>query len=112
MEHRMHERLPADIEARVINLSKPAQAGTCWMLDASKSGIALLTRLPIEEGDMLHIEVSGGDMYGHVVYAQVDDGLYRIGVDVEQVLVGESDLCRLVERLSREAPAEVQTDAI
>ncbi len=102
MDHRLHERLPADIEAHLINLSRQEGEGRCWILDASKSGVAVLTGLECVCGDVVRLEIPEGGVYGHVIYVTAEDGISRVGIEVEQVLLGRSDIGCLVDRLAQE----------
>ncbi len=102
MDHRLHERLPADIEAHVINLSRQEHEARCWILDASKSGVAVLTSLECACGDMVRLEIPDGGVYGHVIHVSAQDGMSRVGIEIEQVLLGRSDLGCLVDRLAQE----------
>ena len=103
MNVRLHERIPADIEIQVTNVSHRELSGPGWILDASKSGLALLLRNVFFEGDIVQVNFDDSQFYGHVVYVHEENGLFRTGVEVEQVLLGRSDLGRLVEALSSEA---------
>lgn len=103
MNLRLHERMPADIEIRVANLTQGEAAGTstAWMLDASKSGIAMLTRTRFGMNDTVRLDFQDCQLFGHIIYVTEEDGgMFRTGVSVEEVLLGRSDLARLVEALS------------
>jgi hypothetical protein len=106
MNLRLHERFPVDSEVRVTNLTRKSAPGIGWILDVSKSGIALLLRTPFDEGDLVQFDVADCELFGHVIYVQDDNGSFRTGVAVEQVLLGRSDLTRLIGALSREAPVK------
>jgi hypothetical protein len=104
MSLRLHERVPADTEVRIKNLTQPDQSATGWILDVSESGMAVLLRLQLASGDMVQIDIADCELFGHVIYVREENGAYRTGIDVEQVLLGRSDLTRLVQALSRETP--------
>lgn len=107
MNLRLHERVPADIEIGVTNLSQCELHASGWILDASKSGIALLMRVSFAVGDMLRLDFEDCQLFGHVIYIHDENGLYRTGVAVEEVLLGRSDLGKLVEALAGEAATGV-----
>src|SRR3569832_1477050 len=100
MSLRLHERIPADIEVHLKNLSRPSEVFRGWILDISESGVAVLVAQPMLNGDLVLLDVADCELFGHVIYVREDKGSFRAGVAVEQVLLGRSDLSRLFTALS------------
>lgn len=104
MSLRLHERVPADTEVRIKNLTQPDQTGKGWILDISESGVALLLRTRATSGDIVQLDVADCELFGHVIYVLEENEAFRTGIAVEQVLLGRSDLTRLVQAMSKGTP--------
>jgi len=100
---RLYERVPAETEVHIKNLTKPDQAGSGWVLDVSETGVAVLLQLRLVSGDLVQLDIAGGELFGHVIYVREENESFRTGIAVEQVLLGRSDLTRLVQAVSSEA---------
>jgi hypothetical protein len=74
-----------------LHLQTPGRA-----LDVSRNGMRLGLSEPIPIGSLLRIELDDSIVFGEVRYCQDHQSWYSVGLFVEEVLVGESPLSRLV----------------
>jgi hypothetical protein len=95
MDSRLHERLALNLEARIANLTHDAAAVTGELIDVSASGICVRFGAPVVPGDLLRVDFSDGSLFGQVVYTNPNG---RCGVEVFDVLVGVSNLGRLIRQ--------------
>lgn len=106
MDQRLHRRIPATIEVRLTNLERPGATSTGTLCNVSKSGAAVIIPDRFEAGDLVQVDTHDAVLFGHVIHVdEVAEG-FRTGIDIEQVLLGTSDLSNLIEALSEGGVAE------
>lgn len=69
------------------------------MTDVSDAGVCVILPVAIEPGHLVRVEFSEGSLYGQIVHATSDGEEFRTGIEVFQVLLGNSDLARLLEHV-------------
>jgi hypothetical protein len=74
-----------------LHIQTPGRA-----LDVSRNGLRLAVPEPIPIGSLLRIELEDSIVFGEVRYCQDHESWHAVGLFVEEVLVGESELSRLV----------------
>ena len=106
MEHRTHRRLPASLEVKVAEVRHREQPAHGTLIDVSKAGIGVLLPVEMKLDTVVRLEVADSVLFGHVVYSNALEDGWRTGIAVEQVLLGTSDITRLVQAvLKEEMPA-------
>ena len=91
-ERRLQERLPADFDAKVTNLSDPQHATSGPVVDFSKAGICLILPVPLAAESSVRLDIADSVLWGRVVYAHLQGMHFRTGVIVEHVQLGASKL--------------------
>lgn len=96
MDRRFHQRFSTDLPVVVTQLDSDSGV-TGQLEDVSDSGICALFEAALEPGAILKIEVLGLTLYGHVVYANPDVGIFRTGIFVEPALLDSSNISELLQ---------------
>jgi hypothetical protein len=95
MDRRFHQRLPTDLPVRLTQLDDDLEfAGQ--LEDISDSGICALFQKPPVPGAMVKLEILGLTLYGHIVYSDPADDVFRTGIFVEPALLDSSNITELV----------------
>jgi hypothetical protein len=95
MERRFEERRPCNLDARLTGL-KNGDTGSGRITDISQSGICIVSPLQFERGDIVQLDLADSRVFGHTAYCQAEASLFRTGIEVVQVLVGGTQLTRLL----------------
>src|SRR5258708_5611634 len=95
MDRRYNQRIGADLPVRLTLLDSSEDLHG-KLLDLSESGVSALFRTPAEPGAVVQLEVLGLVFYGHIVYSNPEDSLFRTGVFVEPALLDSSNIVELV----------------
>lgn len=96
MDRRFHQRQPTDLPVRITQL----EHGGEWvgqLQDISDSGICSLFAVPLPPGAIVKLEILGLTLYGHIVYSDLWDDLFRTGIFVEPALLDASNITELVK---------------
>src|SRR6266852_7663952 len=100
MDRRLHPRRISDIDIRVTDLhSGHSYAGR--VADVSRAGLCVVLEGDIPLGTSLRLEAGDSLLYGFVAYATAEGSSVRTGVELQQVLMGATDLSRLLENSLR-----------
>jgi hypothetical protein len=67
--------------------------------NASGRGLGLVTREPIPAGAAIRIEIEDVLVLGEAIYCRSDENGHFVGVELDQVLVGLTELGRRLEAL-------------
>jgi hypothetical protein len=98
VERRREPRYPANdiVEVQVIGSSAECFPGT--ILDLSRSGLRLEVGKPLSRGTHLEIVLRNrAIIFGESCYARSKNGLYQVGVSIENVYFAKSDASQHVE---------------
>jgi len=97
MERRLHPRARVQFETRVTNLrTKQSVLGrTC---DISESGISVVQPLQLAAGDVVELEMADSTLSGRVAYSNPEGKDFRLGIEVQSVHLGDSNLSSLLQR--------------
>jgi len=110
MDRRLHNRSLADLDVRVTRIKKPEQRIHGTFRDLSDAGICLLLPCELREGEMVKLEAADSKVFGYVVYSAWKRNAFRTGIEVEKVLLGGSDLAKLLRSvLADTMPAVLQS---
>ena len=101
MDSRQHERLKTQLDVRVIDLTwgEPPVRGE--MVDVSSTGVCIVLPSVKVQGDIVQVDFSEGSLFGQVTHVTSGEGGFHTGVEVFDVLLGQSDLARLVQNALR-----------
>jgi hypothetical protein len=99
VERRLHPRYPTSLEATVVELAKGGTSTAAIVTDISASGVRVALDHPLAPGDVIRLDIVDSLFWGHVVHANADGPGFTVGVEIERVLLGGSDLSRLLRGL-------------
>jgi hypothetical protein len=110
MERRLDERYQANMDVTVTDIAAPDRTASGRIVDISQSGVCANLSLRFGPGAIVKAQLSDCVLFGHVIdCAQIDsnpDQMFRTGIEVVRVLIGDSDLARLVNAvLAEKMPA-------
>jgi hypothetical protein len=97
MDYRLDERWPADSEVRVTALLGRDDSGAGRVEDISKTGVCVLLQLRLSPGDSVQLEMADSVLFGTVAHSSPVGESFRVGIEVVQVLLGGTDMSRLLE---------------
>lgn len=96
MERRLEPRFPAQISVQYCAVGQTTAKQTGQLRDVSEGGGRLSTPVPLAVGTFVQLELDDAVLYGEVRYCCPWLGGYVSGVLIERVLLGQSELSRLV----------------
>ncbi len=74
--------------------------------NVSKSGVSIVLPRQLAPGDLVELDMADSLLFGHVIFCTPQPGDFRIGIEIERVLLGETDLSQVLnELLATESPA-------
>jgi len=106
MERRLDERYQTNLDVTVTDIAAPERVASGQIVDISQSGICvnLLSRFAL--GAVVKAQLADCVLFGHVMDCNQIDSThpqsFRTGIEVVRVLIGESDLARLVNAVLAE----------
>ncbi len=103
MDRRLNDRSPAQFPVRVTEVQNPGSSSTAQVSDISEYGICVALPFGITPGTAVRLTMTDSVMFGFVAYSGPEGPLFRTGIEIEQVLIGGSDLSRLLRAALREA---------
>ncbi|HEY1758650.1 MAG TPA: PilZ domain-containing protein [Bryobacteraceae bacterium] len=107
MERRFDHRHLTDLEVSITRLTHPAWSGLGQIADISKTGVCVKTPFELAEGDVIRLEIADSNLFGFVVHASLEGSAFRAGIEVQRVLMGVSDLSRVLHLALRQVLPEV-----
>lgn len=102
MDRRSSTRYPADLAVWITDLLQPGRSAAGTIRDISDCGVCVMTPLPLAAGSIVRLDVSGSVLFGLVTYATAEGVDLRIGIDIQRVLLGDSDMSRLLQQVLQE----------
>ncbi|HVO99420.1 MAG TPA: PilZ domain-containing protein [Bryobacteraceae bacterium] len=108
MERRLDERYQTDLDVTVTNVDAPDRITTGRIFDISKSGVRADLPMRFAPGTSIKAQVGTNTLFGHVVYCDDYENFFRTGIEVAHVLVGESDLAKLVRAVQAASPVKTE----
>jgi hypothetical protein len=98
MDLRLDERYQTNLEVKVTDIAAPERIAIGELIDISESGVCANLSMRLEPGAIVKAYTGDCTLFGHVVYCD-GDPIFRTGIEVVRVLIGESDLARLVRAI-------------
>jgi hypothetical protein len=107
MDRRLHPRAQVHFEARVTNRTTPEQSSTGEICDMSEKGISVILPLEFAPADLIELETADSILTGRVVYSNPEGSRFRVGIEIQKVQLGHSDLSNLLQRTLMESMPSV-----
>jgi hypothetical protein len=105
MDRRLIERHQTGLDAMVTDIASQKLVGSGAIVDISQAGLCVELPARMSEGALVKVQIGDCALFGHVTYCFGEDS-FRTGIEVVRVLIGESDLARLVNSiLAEQMPA-------
>jgi len=108
MDRRLAERHPAHFHAIVTPVARRDQPMRGLVHDISTGGICAILPLQLAPGDQVQLEMADSLLFGHIIFCNQESGEFRTGIEVERVLLGNTDLSNVLQTvLATHLPALV-----
>jgi hypothetical protein len=101
MDRRLAERYQTNLAAIVTDIASPDRVASGQIVNVSHSGICATLSMRLAIGAMVKVQIDDCKLFGHVIYCDEGPG-FRTGIEIVRVLIGESDLARLVNAILAE----------
>ncbi len=96
MDRRLHNRALADLDVEVVRFRKQDQFVAGRLEDISESGMCVILPCELVPDELVRLEAADCTLFGHVVYCTWQRNAFRTGIEVERVLLGNTDLAELL----------------
>jgi PilZ domain len=96
MDRRLHHRALTDLDVEVVRIKNKDQRVAGRLEDISESGMCVILPCELEPEELVRLEAADCTLYGHVVYSTWKRNAFRTGVEVERVLLSNTDLAELL----------------
>jgi hypothetical protein len=101
VDRRFEERYPTNLAAIVTDIATPDRVASGRIVNVSQSGICASLSMRLAVGATVKVEIHDCALFGYVIYCD-DEPAFRTGIEIVRVLLGESDLSRLVNAILAE----------
>jgi hypothetical protein len=101
MDRRLDERYQTNLAVTVTDIAVPDRIASGQIVNLSQSGACVNLSRRLDPGAIVKIQVGDCSLFGHVTYCD-DDPAFRTGIEIVRVLIGESDLSRLLKSILAE----------
>ncbi len=98
MDRRLHNRALADLDVEVLRFRKQDQFVSGRLEDISESGLCIILPCELVRDELVRLEAADCTLFGHVVYCTWQRNAFRTGVEIERVLLGNTDLAELLRK--------------
>ena len=102
VDRRLHNRSLADLDVQVVRLKRQEQTVPARLADISDSGLSLILPCELWPEELVKLEAADSTLFGHVIYSEWKRNAFRTGIEVERVLLGNTDLARLLQVVLRD----------
>jgi hypothetical protein len=109
MDRRLDERHQATGDITVTDIAKPERVASGRIVDISEAGICAGLSLRFDVNMPVKVQLGDCSLFGHITYctegssAGSEAAPFRTGIEVARVLVGQSDLSRLIRAVLAES---------
>src|SRR5277367_5359230 len=98
MDLRLEERYQTNLAVTVTDIANPDRIASGQIVNLSQSGACAYLSLRLAPGAIVKIQIGDCALFGHVTYCD-EEPAFRTGIEIVRVLIGESDLSRLVNAI-------------
>jgi hypothetical protein len=102
VDRRLHNRALADLDIEVVRLKDKDQVVSGRLEDISESGMCVILPSELVVDELVRLEAADCTLFGHVVHCTWQRNAFRIGIEVERVLLGNTDLADLLRTALRD----------
>src|SRR5207302_3306765 len=99
LERRKDPRFPVELSGTLTGFDEPETRLSVYVEDVSEGGVRLALAEALECGALVRLAVADSTLFCEVRYCRRGGVAYTAGLLVERVLLGASDLGRLIEKL-------------
>jgi len=96
VDRRLHNRALADLDIEVTRLQNEDQIVSGRLEDVSKSGVCVILPVELVVDELVRFEAADCTLFGQVVHCTWQRNAFRTGIQVERVLLGNTDLAELL----------------
>jgi PilZ domain len=97
VDRRLRERLRLNLAAQLNDLSGDGGSEHGRLIDVSDAGVCLTLAAPLVAGTMVRVDFCEGSLFGQIMHVTPEGDSFRAGIEVFDVLLGNSDLSRLIQ---------------
>jgi PilZ domain-containing protein len=101
MNRRLDERYQTNLAVTVTDIAAQDRVATGRIINISEAGVCAHLSMCLAPGTVVKAELEDCVLFGHVTYCDAEQA-FRTGIEVVRVLIGESDLSRLVNAILAE----------
>jgi len=101
MDRRLEKRFQTNLAAIVTDIAAPDRVVSGRIVNVSQSGICAALSMRLAVGVTVKVQIEDCMLFGHIIYCD-EEPPFRAGIEIVQVLIGESDLSRLVNAILAE----------
>jgi hypothetical protein len=102
MDRRLDERYQTNLAVTVTDLETPDRVASGRIVNVSESGACAELSMRMTPGATVKVAIGDCVLFGHVTYCD-EERSFRTGIEIVRVLIGQSDLSRLVNAILAEA---------
>jgi hypothetical protein len=106
MEQRLEERYQTNLAVTVTDIAAPDRVASGQIVNVSQSGICACLSMRLAVGAAVKVQIEDCKLFGHVTYCD-EEPAFRTGIEIVRVLIGESDLSRLVNAILAETMPKI-----
>jgi len=97
MDWRLDECYRTNLAATVTDIAVPDRVASGQIVNVSRADLSMRLAL----GATVKVQIGDCRLFGHVTYCDEEQS-FRTGIEIVRVLIGESDLARLVNTILAE----------
>ncbi|HTB14364.1 MAG TPA: PilZ domain-containing protein [Bryobacteraceae bacterium] len=101
MDRRLDERYHTNLAATVTDIAAPDRIASGQIVNLSQSGACAHLSRRFEPGAIVKVQIGDCALFGHVTFCD-EEPAFRTGIEIVRVLIGESDLSRLLKGILAE----------
>jgi len=102
MDQRFDVRYAASLDILLTALTDPTQVCRGRISDLSKSGLSVILPVHFAPRSLVKLDFADSTLFGYVVHSIPQEEAFRTGIEVERVLLGGTDLSRLLHNLLKQ----------
>lgn len=101
MDRQLNKRYQTNLEVTVTEIAAQDRIASGKIVDISESGVCANLSLRLGAGAIVKMQLGDCELFGNVTYC-TEGRWFRTGIEIVRVVIGESDLSRLVNAVLAE----------